>query len=177
MDDYTMIHYKYCSLKDFIDLPTDVVKARFIRRTADTNKRIYYYEFEIMENVRGLGLEKSIVINAAGATHSIIDNEHVGITYTTGDITYDEGKTYLLLLTRSRSKNSEGYDLNFINGSLIIPIDTNGNAYLKPNESTIYGGEYLGDHLGDEKLANLFKSGTLEEYVASLIKDNPTVKD
>ena len=66
-----------------------------------------------------------------------------------------------------------GYKLGFVNESLIIPIDEKGSAYLKREESLIYGNEYLGDHLGSDEIADAFKESAFEEYLSDAIANNP----
>lgn len=162
--------YVYMSFDELLRYSTDIVKARFIRVTMESNG-MYHYEFEVIESVRGLGLEQTLTVDNQAADCYITDTN---ITFSTYDVQYEYGKCYLLLLQRWTSVYKEGYSFGFVSDSLIIPIDEDGKSYLASNESLLYGSN-LSNHLGSVEIADEFEKGTFEQYAVNSVKENPMV--
>ena len=160
----------YMTLEEVIPSATDIVKARYLRATMDNHMRCYY-EFEVTESLRGLGLEETITVGVLVADCYIPDRD---ISFSTYSSRYEQGKEYLLLLQRWTSVYDDEYIFGFVSDSLVIPIGEDGKGYLASGESLMYGSD-LSNHLGSTEIADSFEKGTFEQYAVNVVKDNVMV--
>ena len=160
--------YPYRTLNDFFPWATDIVKARFIGATTESNGW-RNYEFEVIENLRGLGDKEKIVVEDLPA-NCYVSGENINISFSTYDVQYKQGNSYLLLLCRSTSVYIEEYTFSFVHNSLIIPLDSQMNS--APASGLIYGTPLSG-HYGSNEIANTVSNGTFEQYVLTAVENNP----
>ena len=163
----------YMTLEELISNATnvtDIIKAKFVHVTKERNGT-YSYVFEVVENVRGLGDEKTITVTDLAVDCEVTDR---GIVFSTYDVPYKQNKEYLLLLIRSVSVYSTGYSFSFLNPSLVIPLSDDRNADLLSDESRLYG-DLLSKHLGSKSIPDVALKGSFEEYLLDAMESNPFV--
>lgn len=160
--------HQYITLKDAIGYSTDIVKARFIG-VSDAGQGVYHYQFEIIENVRGMGENEQITVVSSPAEYIVTGGN---IKFSTYDIKYEQGESYLLLLERWISVYDADYTFSFVIDSLVIPLDQNQKCNLTYKQGYIYGVD-ISDHLGGKDIYDAFINGTFEDYAANAIKYNP----
>lgn len=163
---------QYVSFDEILSNVTDMVKARFVGVTIESGG-VYNYEFEVIESLRGMAKEERIIVSDIAADCIVLNSE---ISFSTYDVKYAKGNSYLLLLRRSSSVYDSEYKFSFAHPSLIIPLDKDRNNNIIPAESTLYG-ESISKHMGSVEASDALSKATLEEYILNAIKSNPTVKD
>ena len=160
---------EYISFDEVLPLATDVIKARYVNMSMEYDGTCYF-EFDVIESVRGLNLETKITVENL-ATEYYIDGD---IGYSSYDIGYTKGNSYLLLLIRHTSVFSDQYHFNFVHDGLYIPLDDSEKSTLNSKECKMYSSN-LKDHIESQDILNAFNTGTFEEYAKKIIEPNPFV--
>ncbi len=156
-------------LDDLLAYTTDVIKAKFVGLAFDESNDQWFFEFETIENLRGLNNEKTFLVadNIMDYGYRDPDDRPVSSSH------YQQGENYLLLLRRSTSVySSNEVILSFVCQYLVVPLDDDNKAYLKPGESFLWG-VYLGDHIKSEEIVKAFENRKFEEYLLKEIEANP----
>lgn len=158
---------QYLYFEDLLGDVTDLIEGNFVSLTEEGG--VYYYEFNDVKNLRGKGTDSTIIVQSVPADYSIIGTD---IQFSTYDINYESGRSYLLLLSRHSSVYTEGDVFSFVNDSLIIPLDTLSSSFLTSEEMSLYG-ETLSNHLKNHDTNLAVEQGNMKEFVLEKIQDNP----
>jgi len=157
---------RYLCFEDLLEKTTDLIEGIFVSRTE--TEGLYYYEFTATKNLRGNGVGKTVTVQSQPADCSIIDTH---IRFSTYDMKYEPGKTYLLLLSRSSSVYTDGDVFSFVNDSLIIPLNQL-NIVSEKQEILLYGTR-LTEHLHSQEAITALQKGNFNEFIIDKIKNNP----
>lgn len=159
-------HWQCQYFEKYLDKTTHIVKAKFLESFDIEWEKVV--NFEISEVIRGELIDKtiSVIYNPIGYLNN---GEH----FSTDTIEYKVGNEYLLLLRRVSTPYLDEDVLHPIDdGSLIIPLDANGNADIK--QAKIYQQELV-NWIGDESLKTAIEDGKFLEKLLEMTKDNPSV--
>lgn len=158
---------RYLHFEDLLVDVTDLIEGVFISQTEKDG--IFYYEFNVVKNLRGKSTGKTIIVQSVPADYTITGTD---IKYSTYDVNYEYGKSYLLLLSRHSSVYTEGDVFSFVNDSLIIPLDTLSISNSASEDMSLYG-KKLGDQLKDQATISAINQGNMKEYILEQIINNP----
>ncbi len=158
------IQYSY--FEDLLEKTTDLIEGVFVSKTE--TKGVYYYEFTVIKNLRENDTEETIKVQLMPADYSIVNND---IQFSTYDVKYEPGKTYLLLLSRHSSVYTEGDVFSFVSDSLIIPLNKLTNTVSK-QEILLYGTK-LTEHLHSQGTISALNQGNFEGFILDKIRNNP----
>lgn len=153
------------SLEEVCASATDVLEAVFVGQIK-VGESYTVYQFNVTKNIRGSGTEEKINVHPILIDYYVAETD---IDYSTNDCQYEEGKTYLLLLTRTKSEAESETFFFFSEGSLVIPIDSSESVL---HHSHMYG-ENLQSYIESESLLRAFEDGTYRERILELTKNNP----
>ena len=154
---------KYRNFEAHLPYVTDFAEGIFVssERKGNTN----YSTFLIANDFRQNGLSGTVTVQSVAADCAIVDN---GTRFSTYDVAYKVGASYLLLLQRYASVYSDEETLSLVTASLIIPAQGYEKAAMLFDTS-------LRDHIKTQEAMDAFDNGTFAEYILEKINDNPRV--
>ena len=158
---------QYLYFEDLLGDVTDLIEGNFVSLTKEDG--VYYYEFNVVKSLRGKGTESVIMVQSVPTNYSIIGTD---IQFSTYDINYESGRSYLLLLSRHSSVYTEGEVFSFVNDSLIIPLDTLSSSLSTTEGMSLYG-ETLSNQCKHRETNLAIEQGNMKEFVLEKIQDNP----
>lgn len=158
---------QYLYFEDLLGDVTDLIEGNFVSLTEEDG--VYYYEFNVVKSLRGKGTESVIIVQSVPANYSIIGTD---IRFSTYDINYESGRSYLLLLSRHSSVYTEGEVFSFVNDSLIIPLDTLSSSLSTMEGMSLYG-ETLSNQFKHRETNLAIQQGNMKEFVLEKIQENP----
>lgn len=158
---------QYLYFEDLLGDVTDLIEGNFVSLTEEDG--VYYYEFNVVKSLRGKGTESVIIVQSVPANYSIIGTD---IQFSTYDINYESGRSYLLLLSRHSSVYTEGEVFSFVNDSLIIPLDTLSSSLSTMEGMSLYG-ETLSNQFKHRETNLAIQQGNMKEFVLEKIQENP----
>lgn len=158
---------QYLYFEDLLGDVTDVIEGNFVSLTEEGG--VYYYEFNDVKSLRGKGTDSTIMVQSVPADYSIIGTD---IQFSTYDIDYESGRSYLLLLSRHSSVYTEGEVFSFVNDSLIIPLDTFSSSFSTLKEMSLYG-RALSNQFKNHDTNLAVEQGNMKEFVLEKIQGNP----
>lgn len=149
---------QYLCFEDLLEKATDLIEGVFVSRTE--TEGLYYYEFTATKSLRGNGVGKTISVRSMPADYSVKDTH---IRFSTYDMKYESGKTYLLLLSRSSSADTGGDVFSFVNDSLIIPL--NQLNIVSQDQKILLYGTRLTEHLHSQEAITALQKGNFKEFI------------
>ncbi|PWL99693.1 MAG: hypothetical protein DBY04_01175 [Clostridiales bacterium] len=158
---------QYVCFENLLGKTTDLIEGEFVSQTNING--LYYYEFNVIKNLRGNNTENTIIIQSIPADYSVINTD---INFSTYDVKYKQGSSYLLLLSRHSSVYTEGDVFSFVNDSLFIPLSNSINHAVKQQEASLYGMK-LTDHLSSLQAVSSLNNGEFKEFILGKIQTNP----
>ncbi len=160
------VEVQYLCFEDLLEKTTDLIEGVFVSRTE--TEGLYYYEFTVTKSLLGNDAGKTISVRSMPADYFITDTH---IQFSTYDAKYEPGKTYLLLLSRSSSVDTDGDVFSFVNDSLIIPL--NQLNIVSQNQKTLLYGTRLTEHLHSQEAITALQRGNFKEFILGKIKATP----
>ena len=153
----------YRNFEAHLPYVTDFAEGIFVssERKGNTN----YSTFLIANDFRQNGLSGTVTVQSMAADCVIVDN---GTRFSTYDVAYKVGASYLLLLQRNASVYSDEETLSLVTASLIIPAQGYEKAAMLFDTS-------LRDYIKTQEAMDAFDNGTFAEYILEKINDNPRV--
>ncbi len=159
----------YRRFEDYLNNVTHIIKAKFSESFEIEYENVL--NFEISEVIRGELIDKTISVIYSPCEYQ--GGEGEVDFFSTYPVEYNMGNEYLLLLRRVSTPYLDEDILHPIDdGSLIIPLDANGNADIK--QAKIYQQE-LTNWIGDASLKTAIEDGKFLEKLLEITKDNPSV--
>jgi hypothetical protein len=163
----TIARRKYAYFEEYFPYMNDLIEGKFISYKIENGE--YYYTFEVLKDYRETGLRGEVTVRDTPAHYSFAEDGSLhGITgFSTYDVPFSDGVSYLLALRRySSTFNEEKENFFFTDSSLIIPAQ----GYEK---SAVLYGTPLREHIKTQEALEAFDNGRLAEYILEAIRDNP----
>ena len=160
IDYYTAMHSSKSSFDTLLSYVTDIVKVKYKEtqnlywKSGASYSVTYAHKFETVDSLRENPNTPNIIVATSVPMF-------YSCGYSTVDIPYEKNKCYLLLL--KNSIDVYGKRTNFIEDSLVIPLDENQNPDIE--QSHIYS-EKLTLHIENEQL----KSADNENFLRILLE-------
>ena len=161
------VEMQYLYFEDLLGDVTDVIEGVFISQTEKDG--VYYYEFNVVKSLRGKSTDNVIIVQSIPADYTITGTD---IKFSTYDINYEDGKSYLLLLSRHSSVYTEGDVFSFVNDSLIIPLNTLSSSFSTSEGMSLYG-KKLSDQFKSHETNLAINQGNMKEFILEQIINNP----
>jgi len=167
-----MFSHSPTMFENLINATTHVVVAKFIKRSTfcrEENASFayleYMYKFEVVKCLRGNSVPVKLFL-----PDKFRYKYKSNILNDTGYLGYEEGKNYLLLLRNTHSEISFSFD--FVDNTLILPIDDNGK--IDSGESLLFQTQ-LEQSIRTDEAKQALEDGNLLTYILNAVKDNAEV--
>ena len=159
--------------EDYLYTVTDVVIGKCQR--AECSNGYYYYDFDVTESLRGKGTDSKITIEMLNTDFVMTDLDESADNkrFSTKDLKYETGKSYLLLLKRVDSVYNASETLYFAASTLVLPMEALNDS-SRSDELKLYNTK-LKDRVKDEETLKAIDEGRFTQRILELVKDNPTV--